>query len=428
MKSFILHFKYPAFIAAVLFFFFLEVVIRMSPVKYFTGAGVFLTETRRELAEAQVPEFDYIILGASKSLSIEGHRPSAEEPFSIYNFSMPAMGSRYFKFFMEKYLKNRKHVPSAVIFAGDPGLFQDGWNRPFHDPNFNYSESPEDTLAGYLYRRLVYRVQYALRQKEFKKNDSSNKDMVWDVFSHRYLHFFSIREIAEQMTGAERIFIIKEAVPNLYYTYRYKDALHYILFGIQPSHFKKRVVPSVCGTCKGLYEVQCYEGLPKYQRSLSIEAQLDKSYGQINLGDLLDPQKRTLYQMLKNDQIKIQTESFNSIDSNLKYLEELAVYLRGKGIKLIVSNVPSIDAYRDTRFHRHYTKSLFELEKKYDNVKVIAFPNPYYPREDFVEQVHFECEGAKKLNRDFYSSVVPRILEFAPYDKAERVRGFDDEK
>lgn|GEM_PF-1607758 len=425
MKSFILHFKYRAFLAAVVFFLILEITMRTAPVEYFTGAGVFLTEKRRQLAESKEPEFDYIIIGASKSLSLMGHAPTEAEPYSIYNFSMPAMGSRYFKFFMEKYLQNRKSPPAAVIFAGDPGLYQKTWNRPYHDPFYHYSTAPEDSLQEYMYRRVFDRIQYALGMKEMHFRNPEAADMLWDIFSHRYLHFFGPGEIFTQLTGAERIFILKESIANLYYTYRYRDALHYVFFGLQMSHFKKREVPPVCGTCEGTKVMQCFEGLHKYQRSLSIEKQIARTYGQINLGDLLEPNKRMMYQYIKDKQIKMQKAAFNTVDSDLKYLEELALYLDSKDIKLIVSNVPSIDDYRDTRFHKNYFRKLSILEKKYSNIKVVMFPDPYYPEKDFIEQVHYECEGANKLNRDFYSHVIPEIIRFAPYDPSrERKRGF----
>jgi hypothetical protein len=80
--------------------------------------------------------------------------------------------------------------------------------------------------------------------------------------------------------------------------------------------------------------------------------------------------------------------------------------------------MPAIEAYKDTQYHLEYFKQLKELINTYpaDKVKIIRFPSPYYPEDLFAEHVHYECEGAGRLNADFYSGVMPEILRFAPPD------------
>ncbi|HNJ04786.1 MAG TPA: DUF1574 domain-containing protein, partial [Leptospiraceae bacterium] len=104
--SSILRFKYPALLGAVAVIAILEIAARIIPLEYTSGAGIFLTEKRRALIEASSPEYDYIILGDSRSLSLNGHPRTDKEPYTVYNLSIPAMGPRYFQYYLEKYLHN----------------------------------------------------------------------------------------------------------------------------------------------------------------------------------------------------------------------------------------------------------------------------------------------------------------------------------
>jgi len=424
--SFISRFKAPAFAIALCLFVAIEIGLRLAPPTGALPTGVFLTEHRRALAEASTPEFDYIILGASKSLSLLGHPPTSDEPYSIYNFSMPALGSRYFQFFVKKYLKNRKRKPAAVVFAADPAHFQNSWSTPYHDPEFAYSDGLDESLFDYMGKRVVRRIEYALdlRQKPSSAFSKNFETMVWETFSHRYLHLFGFFELAEQFTGAERVFILKEALPVSWYTYRYRDVLKYYTFDFTASHVKEIDVPRECAVCENRMRSECHPKLPRTQDNRQLAEQLNRTYGQINLADRLDPFERLAFLTVRSEQIKKQAGSYEVTYPDLTQLEALIRFVTSQGIKFVISPVPSVEAYRTTRFHREYFSKIKKLVAKYPGAKIIPFSVPYFPEEYFVEQVHYDCAGARRLNDDFYRSVVPGLLRFAPPLQDQRERGF----
>ncbi|MBI3396359.1 MAG: hypothetical protein HY042_11030, partial [Spirochaetia bacterium] len=150
--------KFPALWITVGILALIEVGVRLAPAEYGMGAGIFLSNYYRKLADADGPVFDYVVLGDSKSMSLKGHKPTTDEPYSVYNFSMPALGPRYFPFFLEKYLRHRSKPPAAVIFAADPWLLNRDFYRPAHDPEQAYSDDDKQSLPEYLVNRVTRRV------------------------------------------------------------------------------------------------------------------------------------------------------------------------------------------------------------------------------------------------------------------------------
>lgn len=421
--SFTSHFKrYPAFWITVLLVILLEAVMRIAPSQYGLGAGMFLSEHRRILAASPGPEFDYVVLGDSRSLSLMGHPPTPEEDYSLYNFSMPAMGPRYYKYFLRKIVESRKHKPSAVILAADPTTYQKGWNAPLHDPVMRYSDGPDDSLWKYLYYRVVNRIQMIFHGDK-KKQSLMKKEMAWDFFSHRYLRLFSPAELFGQYTGAERIFILYEAAPLQYATYRYRDTLWRAAFD-PASQFHWSPVPEYCNTCEGLKRPECRKTLSHFQDNIMLEQGLKERYGQINLADRLTFQQHMAYLAVKDRQIKRQVKGYNRSKPDLHFLEDFIKDAGRLGLKVVLTDMPAISEYKNTRFYKEYFDMLPELAKKYPHVKIIRFPQPYYSKDLFVEQVHYECKGAEKLNLEFYRDVMPRILDFAPVHRDNRKRSF----
>ena len=196
----------PAFTVTLLIFVAIEVLVRILPMEYASGAGVFLTNHRRKLMENPEARFDYIIFGDSRSLSLMGHPPTDVEPYSIYNFSLPAMDPRYFRFYLRKYLQNRDSKPAALIFAGDPALFQEPWRRPHHDPDMNYTDFLGQGLGGYLWNRVSRPVAGLLSGDELPRKERIPhiERLVWNAFSHRFLHMFGVSELMAQFQGPER--------------------------------------------------------------------------------------------------------------------------------------------------------------------------------------------------------------------------------
>lgn len=400
-----------------------EGVLRVLPMEFASGAGIFLTVNRRELAQSSLPEFDYIVLGDSRSLSLNGHAPTAKEPYSVYNFSLPALGPRYFRHYLQKILAHRKHKPAALIFAGDPRHFQKRFYRPHHDPLLAYSDSTGEGMADYLSKRLTRRVAYALAGGVPKANTELN-DLVWDTFSHRYLHLFSFAELASQFTGAERVYILSEALPLVFATYRYRRGIAGYTTGFNLSLLREVPIPPYCGTCAAVMKNECFPTLPHPQDNRQMARLIRSNYGGINIGDRLRPELRIMTLMLRDRTVAEYRRLYDTESPDLRELELLIRAAQGLGLKTILVEVPGIDAYRGTRFYREYDRALAGLLARVPSARRFHFPEPFYPRELYIEHVHYSCEGAARLNRDFYSGVMPKILEFAPPAKDNRDRGF----
>lgn len=411
--SSILRFKYPALLLACGVFVILEIIARILPLEYASGTGIYMTENRKALVEASTPEFDYIILGDSRSLSVKGHEATAAEPYSIYNLSLPAMGPRYFQFYLEKYLENRKKKPAAVIFAGDPGLFQRSWNTPSHDSKMLYSDAVDESLWNYLSLRFTRRIEYFKQGQRTAPRDDFGA-LLWDAFSHRYLHMFGPIDMMRQYTGAERVFMLREAIPNQFHLYRFRDGIKQYVFEIRANSFRAHPVPAECSKCSFVPQAICHPDYSRIEQNVLLRDRLKAQNGGINLGDLIEPGDRMKYYMMRDSAIKKQAQAFEKELPDLAPLEALIKTATSRGIKIVLMDVPAIEPLRHATYYRLYFEQLREIVKKYPLARIVRFPDPNYPVQLFVEQVHYECEGAERLNREFYASVFPEIKSFAP--------------
>ena len=184
MHSFISFFKKsPAFTLAVLFIVLFETVLHFVPnLYYLDGRGSFFTYYKRFLAEDSSRSYDILIYGDSRSLSLQGQKKNDKNKYSIYNFSLPAAGPRYFPFFLKKYLKNHSEKPKLVVWAADPALMMS-------KKTVSFSDNPA----------------------------------LWNEYKHRLLNLFSISEAWEQYSGTEFFFIMKEYLPHSLLTVRHRQ-------------------------------------------------------------------------------------------------------------------------------------------------------------------------------------------------------------
>ncbi len=415
--------RYPAAWICVGIFAAVELFARIAPVEYGMGAAVFLTKHRRDLVDASGPDFDYIIFGESRSLSLLGHAPTGPENWSVYNLSLPAMGSRYYSYYLEKYLANRYNKPSALIFAGDMAVFQEGWNLPLHDPARIYTDSREDTLLQYLSHRIVRRPAQGLSPPPAAAN--APQEAIWETYSHRYLFLFSPAELMHQFHGAERLFVLREAAPLQYYTFRYRDALRYFLSNPFPQAAEP--LPAECRLCANSYAPMCRPDLTQFQDNAALAAGLDARYGQINLGDRLTLEQVMSYSVIRDRLVKDTQDFFNRIRPDLRPLIALLETARRAGVPVVLAPTPTVREYRDTRFYKEIEAQLPGILARYPEAHRIDFAEPHLPAERFVDQIHYDCAGAEQVNADFYRTVMPQVLRVAPPAQGRRLRALDSE-
>ena len=394
----------------------LELLVRLTPMQYGMGAGVFLTDHRRDLVDgvspAGVQDFDYIIFGESRSLSLSGHAATEAEPYSVYNLSLPAMGSRYYAKFLRKYLAGHERPPAAVIFAADPGVFQEAWGRPLHDPAMRYADGADESLLEYLGKRTTRRVSALFTATN--GSAGASPDASWENYSHRFLHLFSPRELIQYYTGAERLFLLREAMPLQYYSYRYRESIRQnmkLLF----SGGQRITLPPECQRCEFLDAPQCRPELSNIQDNLLISEHLARTQGGINLGDRLTPVQRMQFGFVRAKLIQATAENFERARPDLEPLAELIAVAREHGVKIILAPTPSVRDYRDTAYYKYYYQQLAELQARYaDTLVATEFPEPFIPGDRFVDQIHYDCPTAVAVNADFQNYVLPRVVQLAP--------------
>jgi hypothetical protein len=234
----------------------LEISLRFIPNLYFLeGTGSFFVYLKREVLETK-NDFDIIVLGDSRSLSLMGLKKENGHPYSMYNFSLPAAGPFYFQYFLEKYLKNNSK-PKLVVFAGDPA-------------NFNSSK--------------------------FKKFNEDPK--LWASYKHRLLNLFTYSETFQQYEGKELFFISKEYFASSFYIIRFRE----VLAGLVNSKLNSLL--------KFDFAI--------YQRNKIVADLINQNNGMINLGDffIAPPglsEKEKQNQLDNNKHENINLEPFDSI-------------------------------------------------------------------------------------------------------------------
>lgn len=226
MHSFISFFKKsPAFAAAVIFVVLFETVLHFIPnLYYLDGRGAFFTYYKRYLAEDSTKSYDVLIYGDSRSLSLQGYQKDSTHRYSIYNFSLPAAGPRYFPYFLKKYLQNHTEKPKLVVWAADPALMMS-------KKTVSFSENPA----------------------------------LWNEYKHRLLNLFTVSETWEQYGGRELFFIMKEYLPHSMLSVRHRQGFE-SLVGIR---------------LENLFAGKFH--LAEENRKLA--AFVEKENGKVNLGD-----------------------------------------------------------------------------------------------------------------------------------------------
>ena len=340
--------KYPAFWISLLFISIVEIILHFIPkLEYLESGGSFFTYYKRNIAENKDLNYDILLYGDSRSLSIKGFN-KGDKNFSLYNFSLPAAGPRYVKFFLKKYLDNHNEAPKTVIWAIDPEQYSMEKNKTF---------------------------------------DSDKK--LWEQYKHRLLNLFSFSESLDQYSGLELLFISKEYLPRIFYTYKYRLGFQDLFTGLKLENFIKR---------------ETYHT----QQNKQIEELSSKNNGQINLGD---------YFLATPNQAKEGYEgSFKSLNLEKPYtfstLEDFYYFVSKNKIKLVVLILPKAGKLYQTFYLKNVLASLREFAKNKKNLLYLEFPNLEYPISDFSEGIHYTNYGAKKLNEEFEKEVLPQIIEF----------------
>jgi hypothetical protein len=348
MNLFILYFKKaPAFFITLLCISFIELSLYfISDLHYIDGGGAFLTTYKKLYAEDPSKQYDILMYGDSRSLAIKGFEQKDKFSLSMYNFSLPAAGARYFKFYLKKYLENHKEKPSLVIWAADP-------------------------------------EQFALTKNTAFDTDPS----LWNLYKHRLLNLFSITESWEQYKGKELFFIMKESLPNVLLSVKYRQGFESLFAGLK------------------IRDITSFE-VPNKKRNIMIKTIVDNNSGGINLGDYFFGNEELAKEELGKNIQKLSHENYY-----LDPLKDFLEYCKEKNIQVVVLNIPRAEGLNDTLYFQSVVRAIRLEVEKYPKTAYIEFPIMDYPNTLFAESIHFTTEGGIKLNKEFIESVYPKFIE-----------------
>lgn len=254
----------PAFLFTILILLIIE--LRLYSIKklhYIDGGGSFFTVYKKLVSEDKKQTFDIVMYGDSRSLSIKGNAKTDKLPYSLYNFSLPAAGPKYFPYFFKKYLDNHT-APKLVVYAVDP--------EQFMDIGASFEQNPN----------------------------------LWNQYKHRLLNLFTITESWEQYSGRELYFIMKEYIPIQLLSVKYRQGFETILNGFKP-------------------EMIIHSKYPNINQNQTIEKIAVANYGQLNLGNFFFGNEAIVAQGYKTKLDKLNSSKqydLKSLQNFLDYCKE----------------------------------------------------------------------------------------------------------
>lgn len=132
-----------------------ELIAKFTEIYFYEHTEVFLVNNIRKKMESGVLDYKGLVFGDSRSMSLIPSRES-----KVYNFSLPAMGARYYSYYLKKYLDAGNQKPEFILFASSPGLISGGYGDPIVDPSLVKYVQPNMSLLEYLKNRFFAGLTY----------------------------------------------------------------------------------------------------------------------------------------------------------------------------------------------------------------------------------------------------------------------------
>jgi len=414
--------KFKGILIALSFFVGLEIVVRLTDVYYLEQPEIFFVNLKKQYVESGKADADIIIIGDSRSMALEGYVAKNDKEYTVYNHSLPAMGPKYYRFFLEKYIRSGNKKPKMVLFTASPKLYSTGYGPPLYDPSAKFVTSNE-SLSQYIQRRWkegweknVFRapskeniISYSGKQDDFDQ-------LLWEFFGHRYLHQFSVAELWEQYEGVERLFIITKAIPLLYETYRYHGALRNALsfqnWKVSPDY---KVKSEFCESCANVEAGICLPSPSQREDNKIIEDQITKHLGKYNISNRVKPEivmfARAKYKEdISKEKPNLDPKAWDPVQ--FQVLEDLIKYTEANGMQFGFVYMPWIDKKEAAPEVQHRKEKLKSFFKAHPKQAAFFFPESGYPLELFVDLIHYDCRGEARVNQEFQNFVLPQVFSF----------------
>ncbi|MDF3819834.1 DUF1574 family protein [Leptospira sp. 96542] len=417
-----MRFRYWGIVFSLLFFLILEVVVRSTNIHYLEQPEIFFVNLKKDYVESGKADADIIILGDSRSMALAGYPKLNEKEFSVYNHSLPAMGPKYYKFFLEKYLEKGNKKPKMVLFTASPKLYSTGYGPPLYDVD-GQNVAKNETLGEYIGRRWnegweknFFRSQSKPNIISYSGKQEDANQILWEFFGHRYLHQFSFRELMHQYEGVEELYILSKAAPLLYESYKYHGAIRNVLsLNNWKVNADYKTKSQFCDECANIEAGLCIPASSQLEDNLTIEDQINRHLGKYNISNRIKPElvlfaRQTIRAELNNELKMPPPKNFPKPD--FQVLEDLIQYTESKGIQFGFVYMPWMKEREEMPDTQHRLPYLKEFFHNHPSVGIFFFPDSSYPAELFVDNIHYDCRGEKRVNEEFQQKILPQVFRF----------------
>ncbi|MCW7491847.1 DUF1574 domain-containing protein [Leptospira sp. 2 VSF19] len=407
---------------SLLFFLILELVVRFFGIHYLEQPEIFFVNLKKNFVESGKGNADIIVLGDSRSMALAGYPKDSETEYSVYNHSLPAMGPKYYRFFLDKYLKKGNTKPKMVLFAASPKLYSTGYGPPLYDPDAK-SVKENESISAYMKRRWnegieknFFRTPTPNNIISYSGKQEDANQILWEFFGHRYLHQFTFAELSEQYSGVERLFILSKSAPLLYQSYRFHGAIRNALsqtnWKVDKNYKEKSLF---CESCENVEAGLCKPASSQLEDNLTIEDQITRHFGKYNISNRLKPElvlfskdmiRKELDEELKNPKPYVYEKP------DFIVLKELIEYTKTQGIEFGLVYMPWILEKQESQESKDLLADLKLFFRENPEAKLFFFPESSYPSDRFVDNIHYDCRGEKRVNEEFRNSVLPQVFRF----------------
>lgn len=407
---------------ALLFFLVLEITVRVTGVHYLEQPEIFFVNLKKNYVESGTGDADILVLGDSRSMALSGYSKDENTEYSVYNHSLPAMGPKYYRFFLEKYLTKGNKKPKMVLFAASPKLYATGYGPPLYDPDAKIVKENE-TIPTYIERRWNEGIEKNFFRTPNKPNvisysgkQEDANQILWEFFGHRYLHQFTFSELSEQYTGVERLYILSKATPLLYHSYRFHGAIRNALSQTNWKVDKQYKEKSIfCESCENIEAGLCKPSSSQLEDNLTIKDQINRHFGKYNISNRLKPELVLFSKQLIRKELDEELKHPNlNFDPNPDFvvLEDLIAYTKEKGIPFGMVYMPWMKERQESPESKALLSKLIIFFQNHPDTKLFFFPESSYPAERFVDNIHYDCRGEKRVNEEFRQFVLPQVFRF----------------
>lgn len=417
-----MHSKFKGILLALSFFILLEIIVRLTDVYYLEQPETFFVNLKRSYVESGKADADIVIIGDSRSMALAGYTPKNKQEYSVYNHSLPAMGPKYYRFFLDKYLKSGNKKPKMILFTASPKLYATGYGPPLYDPSAKFVKTNE-TVFAYMNRRWhegweknLFQAPTAEKIISYSGKQDNIDQLLWEFFGHRYLHQFTISELWEQYEGVERIFIIAKAIPLLYESYKYhgaiRNALSFQNWKLSKDYKTKSLF---CETCANVEAGLCLPSPSQREDNFIIEDQISRHLGKYNISNRVKPEivlfaKAKYKEEAEKEVHNPDPKSWEPIDFTV--MEDLIKYAEKKEIQFGFVYMPWIESKEAAPEVQNRIKELKSFFAKHPKQQMFFFPKSGYPIEQFVDNIHYDCRGEGRVNEEFRTVVLPKVFDF----------------